>query len=139
MTQPLMDEGITWWVPVYYEPILGSGERLTVVVCLVNDWGAHIVEKVKDFMVLAHVIGLEEVNAMRNCVQQVFQVLETQLALTKNLATLDPRMDGVTMGTVRRIPHGDVALTIQVAIQQASFLCGVLTTPSTPSGVVGHA
>ncbi|HEU4683742.1 MAG TPA: hypothetical protein VFS39_04500 [Nitrospira sp.] len=125
---PSLPECRAVWAPIYLEPIVQSGERITVGIAAVgSDGSIRVVETVAQ-QKLRCVFGKEGADAIANitglCITALSVHLE-QKASPKRLASWAPPMSGIHMGEVRNADGSSLDEIINTALK----LCSSFAVP----------
>lgn len=126
------------WVPIYLEPLTGSGERICVAVAAVDD-SSFVVAPVADLGRFSCIYGAAA-TALAWSAELV--VSEAQHVLSKTglegLSELADRIEGLVLGSERRGAGTGLADLARLALQQVSALSAVNFMPPTQLATVAE-
>ena len=112
------------WVPVYLEPVVGSGERLAVAIACIDSRQGYLISKIVPEQVLKCMYGSAGTK-ISNLVDWVTESLTEHLDQKRNLDGWAHPFDGVIVGQIMR---GQGA-SLQEVASQAAVLVSSLFRP----------
>lgn len=87
------------WLPIYFEPIIGSGERFTVCIAAICDDGDYKVEKVlKDELI--KMLYNEKHKKVERMIEWIVSSFENHLKKSKKFNDWTPPFEGVFTGSI---------------------------------------
>lgn len=124
-TAPPMPETTGAWIAVYLEPMLGSGERLAIIVAAITSAGDVLVKPAIRKEVIEAMYGFKA-SSFTNMVDLISRSLKTHLELTKAFSGWTPPITGVTIGTVRQAASSNVTGILRQAVSFSSSLSALI-------------
>lgn len=112
------------WAPVYLEPMMGSGERLTVAVAAIGDDGQVDVRQAIRPHVLEAMFG-EQNGKISKLVGLVIANLRAHASLTREFPGWKPPISGVTLGKVRPTRSSDISGLLRQAVAMTASLAAL--------------
>ena len=109
------------WAPVYFEPLPGSGERITIAVCALGEGSEPQCISSIDPPTISRVFP-ESKGFMRDAIEMVRESLVSYSRETKGLNGWVPPFEGVELGTLESGTAPDLPEVLSAALQLSSFL-----------------
>jgi len=109
------------WAPIYLEPIIGSGERVTIAIAAIADNGSicvHPVLKEDNVRCFLGSAASRFLNLARLCIESARRHLETE----KSLEDWIPPLEGAMLGEQMRVYSKDMTGVIRMAVKSSAFL-----------------
>lgn len=113
------------WVSVYLEPILGSGERLTIIVAAVSSNGDILVKPAIRKEVVEAMYGLRS-SSFNNMVDLISNSLKTHLQNGGDLTEWLPPISGITVSSPRDAASSTTTGILRQAVSLSSSLSSLL-------------
>jgi hypothetical protein len=113
------------WVSVYLEPMLGSGERLTIIVAAVSSNGEILVKPAIRKEVVEAMYGLRS-SSFNNMVDLISNSLKSHLDHGGDFTEWLPPMSGITVGTPRDAASSTTTGILRQAVSLSSSLSSLL-------------
>lgn len=109
------------WAPIYFEPIMGSGERLTVAVVAIAENGEFkINQSIRQDVVKAMYGNKSE--QFNSLIQLIISNLTLHLSKIKNLENWCPPMQGVTLGKIKQTYSTDITGVLRQAVMLSASM-----------------
>ena len=134
------------WAPVYFEPLPGSGERITVAVCVLGEGHDPQCSPSLDPTVLTKVFP-EDQRFVRDVVAMVQESLYAHTCETHSFNGWEPPIEGFELGLPQSGESRDIEEVLSAALRLTSFLhrpeahqkrCQELTRVKWASSVRSH-
>lgn len=113
------------WAPVYLEPMLGSGERLTIIVAALTSTGDVLVKPAIRKEVIEAMYGFKA-SSFTNMVDLISSSLKSHLELTKEFNGWLPPVTGVSVGALRQAASSNATGILRQAVSLSSSLSSLL-------------
>lgn len=112
------------WVPIYLEPMMGSGERLTIVVAAIGDSGEVEVRQAIRPHVLESMFGPQSAGLSR-LVAVVISSLKNHAITTGGFSGWTPPMSGIALGSLRITRSSNIAGLLRHAVAMTASLAAL--------------
>lgn len=122
------------WGSIQIEPIIGSGEKITIAVCAVGEDGDYrVVQSLSDE--LLELLYRNHKNNMADLINVITSSLSIYLALNKDISNWEPPMSGVVIGKVSLALDVDIEGIIDQGLRFSSSFSDLLenNVPNTSS------
>jgi hypothetical protein len=109
------------WAPIYFEPIIGSGEKLTIAVVAVSEGGEFKIRQSIRQCVVKAMYGnkSDQFNAL---IELIISSLTSHLSKTKILENWNVPMQGVVLGKIKSTSSSDIIGVLRQAVMLTSSL-----------------
>ena len=115
------------WVSVYLEPMIGSGERFTVLVATVTSTGEVQVKQAIRKEVIDAMYGFKS-QAFTNMIDLIARSLKHHLDETRDFTSWKPPVNCVTIGKPRSAASSNVTGILRQAVSLSASLSSLLAT-----------
>lgn len=112
------------WAPIYLEPIIGSGERITIAIAAIADDGSihvHPVLKEENVRCFLGSATPRFLNLAGLCIESARRHLETE----RSLEDWKPPMEGAILGEQMRVYSKNMTGVIRMAVKSSAFLASL--------------
>ncbi|TWD36113.1 hypothetical protein FB440_1115 [Vibrio crassostreae] len=109
------------WTPIYFEPILLSGERITIAIVIIGENGEFKVFQTLREDVLESLYGLKSKN-LKTLIEHCEMSIKIHLSKTSTLDAWIPPFKGIYQGTTKLAADDSIFKVAQQAIQRSSSL-----------------
>jgi hypothetical protein len=123
------------WVSVYLEPMLGSGERLTIIVAAVASNGDILVKPAIRKEVVEAMYGFRA-SSFNNMVELITNSLKSHLELIGEFPGWHPPISGISVGMPRDAASSTTTGILRQAVSLSSSLSSLLDTNLDEEGKV---
>lgn len=123
------------WVSVYLEPMLGSGERLTIIVAAVTSDREILVKPAIRKEVVEAMYGLRS-SSFNNMVDLISNSLKSHLNNGGDFTEWQPPLSGITIGTPRDAVSSTITGILRQAVSLSSSLSSLLDENTDVDGKV---
>lgn len=113
------------WVSVYLEPMLGSGERLTIIVAAISSKGEIMVKPAIRKEVVDAMYGFRS-SSFNNMVDLITDSLKAYLELNKDFNGWVPPISGITLSPTREAASSTTIGILRQAVALSSSLSSLL-------------
>ncbi|MFI8417681.1 hypothetical protein ACQKDS_14585 [Serratia sp. NPDC078593] len=124
-TAPQMPATIGSWMPVYLEPMLGSGERLVIIVAAVTSTGEALVKPAIRKEVIEAMYGFKS-SGFTNMVELISTSLSHHLNQNKSFTGWQPPVTGISVGEPRQAASSSATGILRQAVSLSSSLSSLL-------------
>nr|WP_112033274.1 hypothetical protein [Escherichia coli] len=122
------------WASVYLEPMIGSGERLTVAVATITSSGEILVKPAIRKEVIEAMYGFKA-PAFINMVDLILSSLKLHLAAKGDFVSWHPPVTGVTISAVRNAASSSPVGILRQAVSLSSSLSSLLEAEEDSDGL----
>ncbi|HBK1299357.1 TPA: hypothetical protein SIE94_001272 [Escherichia coli] len=122
---PAMPTSTGSWASVYLEPMVGSGERLTVIVAVVTSSGDVLVKPAIRKEVIEAMYGFRA-SSFNRMIEVISNSLQYHLENNKNFSGWVPPISGITLSTPRQAVSASVTGILRQAVALSSSLSSLL-------------
>ncbi|CDU15770.1 hypothetical protein [Vibrio coralliirubri] len=114
------------WCAVQLEPIIGSGERITIAICAIGEDNDFRVVSTLSDDVLSYLYGSQNAN-MKSLINMTTDTLTRHLNCLKPIVEWRSPIDGVTLGPIQIAVDIDLVGVIEQAVRFSSSLSNLLS------------